>query len=379
MKTAGEILKDLIADLIAATNKITYFGKDGVARGMLHAVAHALSELWNSLYQTKRKIFVETAEGADLDLIATRHGLTRRTATKASVVLIFNGLDDTVIPANTIVRSNLSSEQFETKAAITLGDQNPSIERPVTANTLADIVIAESINTGSKTQVNVKELTQLQVPIAGVSVTNLVPSKGGLDAEADDQLRSRIMSRIAILNQGTQAFYEALAQEAEATVFRAKAAYSPNDLGVKLYLIKDSFGTYTGPELTAIASAVYDKARALSPVTCENASIKSVEILFSYERNSAVTQATIFSSIASSIANYIESVFDFAAKVEYQQILNIIIDTPGVTKLYVNTLKVNGMQDDVLCSTYQVPRFTLLGINDGTGLQNIIFQENVIY
>jgi len=379
MKTAGEILKDLIADVIAATNRITYFGKDGVVRAILHAVAYALSELWGSLYQTKRKIFVETAEGTDLDLIATRHGLTRRGVTKASVILLFNGPGTTIIPQGTVVKSNLSGEEYTTDEAITLGDNNGSIERPIKANTLVDIVIAESVNSGSSVQVEVKELPQLGTPIAGVTVTNLVPSKGGSDAETDDQLRTRIMNYIAILNQGTQAFYEALAQEAEPTIFRAKAAYSPNDLGVKIYLIKNSYATYSGPELTAIEEYVYDNARALSPITCVNASIKGIEVSFQYERNSAITQATIFSSIASSIANYIEGLFDFAATIEFQKILNIIIDTPGVTKLYLNTFKVNNQQEDVLCSSYQVPRFTLLSINDGSGLEEIIYQENVTY
>jgi uncharacterized phage protein gp47/JayE len=377
LKTPGTLLKDLIANVIANTNAISYFGKDGVVRAILNAIAIEISELWNDLYQTTRSIFVDTSSGTKLDELAARNGLTRLGATKSSVVLIFNGPATTVIPSETIVKSNITGQQYKTVGSITLGAINPNIQRPIWDNSIGDAVVAESLDTGSKTQVGVEELTQLQSPISGVTLSNIIPSIGGLDAETDEQLRYRIKNRISLLNQGTQQFYETLCKEVEPTVFNAFAMFNPLSLGTKIYLIKNSFAPYLQAELDAIATYVYDRQRALSPVLCVNAGIKSVEVRFEYTRDEDITQATIFSSIAQKIADLVESNYDFGAVIKYQDILNIVIDTDGVDELVINTLLVNNHQANVVCTSLEVPRFTYLKINDGTELPIIINQKYV--
>lgn len=366
MKTAREILKDLIADMIAAQSHVTYFGKDGVVRAMFHAVANTMSDIWNDLYQTKRQIFVDTSEGADLVSLGSRRGITKKAATKSSVVLVFNGPEGTIIQKDTVVKSAITQVQYKTKNGITLGTNNTSLERPVLSQSLADIVTAESVNAGGSSEVGVRELTQLETPIADVTVTNLTPSVRGLDAETDDEYRGRIKDYVGLLNQGTQLFYEILAKEAESTVLKAKAVYDPLKAGTKIYLIKNSLASYTAGELTTIAALIYAEQRACSPVTCANITYKAIEVTFSYERDSDYTQNSIFSSIAQTISDYVVARFDLAAKLEYQDILNIIIDTPGVEKLLLDTLLVNGKKKDVICGSLEVPKFSLLTINDGS-------------
>lgn len=375
MKTPGQILKDMIADIISATDKVTYFGKDGVIRSMLHAVSYATSELWNDLYQTKRSIFVETATGADLDTIAARNGITRLGPSKSSVALILNGPTDVEVPAGTVVKSNLTGVLYETKSTIILRTNNPTIQRPIWSRSIGDVVIAESLEEGSISRVDTGELTQFQAPIAGVTVKNQVASIGGLDAETDEQLRERIINRISLLNQGTQFFYETLVKEIEPSVYKTFATFNPLNMGSKLYLIKNSFAVYTQLELDAIAADVYEKQRALSPVTCHNAGILSVEVTFEYFRNPDITQATIFSNIAQGIADLVDSNFRFGSVIRFQEILNIVIDTDGVDELKLNTLLVNNSQGNIVCSSIQVPRFTYLAINDGTQLAIIIEQQ----
>lgn len=366
MKTAKEILKDLTADMIAATEKVTYFGKDGVIRAMFHALANTLSDIWNDLYQTRRKIFVDTSEGDDLDLLGSRRGITRKTASKSSVVLLINGPAGTIIPSNTIVKSAVSQVQYKTLNGITLGTRNPNLLRPVESEILGDIVLAESLTTGSTSAVGVRELTQFETPIPDVTVTNLTPSVGGLDEETDEEYRARIKDYVALLNQGTQLFYETLAKETEPTVLKAKALYDPLKGGTKLYLVKNSFAEYSSGELTAIASSIYNGQRACSPVTCYNVTYLPITVSFTYERDSDYTQDSIYTAIAEGISEYVVSKFGFAAELEYQDILNIIIDTPGVEKLNLNSLTVNGKKKDIVCGSLEVPRFAVLSMNDET-------------
>ena len=139
-KTKAQILQDIVGDVIAETDQITYFGKDGVARGLLNAVSNTLVEAWTDIFQTKRGLHITTSAGNDLDLLAARWGLTRLTTRKSSVVLLLNGTATTVIPANTIIVSSInSSVQYQTLKAITLGATNPDIQRPVSAESIGDI------------------------------------------------------------------------------------------------------------------------------------------------------------------------------------------------------------------------------------------------
>jgi len=365
MKTPNEILKDLSADFIAGQSKVTFLGLESVARGILSAVKNVLFELWNDLFQQKRKMFLDTSQGSDLVALGAKLGLTINGASKSSNILLFNGPTGTVIVSGTAVKSIISGEQVVTTEEIILGKSNLLVG-DVISNSIGNAVLAESSNTGKNTKVGVNELTQLVVPISGVTVTNLVPSVGGEDAESDEVFRERIKNYIKVLNQGTKGFYSALAKTAESSINKVLVKSDPVNMGVKLYLLKNSFAQYTNTELLAIAASVYDNQRACSNVKCLNVSIKSISVVFDYEGDGTTSQDTAFSLAASGIANYIESKVDFAATIIYNDILNIILDTTGIKKLDLRSLLVNNYQADILCTEIEVPRFTYFKITDTT-------------
>lgn len=363
-KTKAQILQDMVSDVIAETDQITYFGKDGVARGLLNAVSNTLVEAWTDIFQTKRGLHITTSAGNDLDLLAARWGLTRLTTRKSSVVLLLNGTATTVIPANTIIVSSInSSVQYQTLKAITLGATNPDIQRPVSAESIGDIVLAESLTAGSKTKVNSQELTRLLVPITGVTVTNIAPSRGGADAESDDELRARILSQIDLLAQGTQAFYEAITKDADVTILHSIAAKNDNN-GVDIYLIKNSLMDYTQIELDIITAAVYDRQRAFQIVTCKNATKKSIEISGVFFLKLGYTQTAVFSNVVSKVADYISSIFGFAAEVNYNNLIAEILKADGIAGLDLSKFKLNGAQVNVQCLFNEVPVFTYLKFAD---------------
>lgn len=371
IKTQPQILQDMSADFLANQSKVTYLGPDGVARAILASVSNISAEIWNDLIQSIRKAFVETAEGADLDTLGNRMGLARGSASKSSVPVLINGPTGTVISTGTIIKSNISGVQYQTKSDITLGTNNPSLVRPLSSSILGDVVTAESIDTGSKTSVNVNELTQLQTPITGVTVTNLVPSSGGVDAEDDVQYRIRILNQIAILNQGTKKFYQALAQAADNTVYSSRAIFDPTNLGTKIYLVKNSFASYNSGELVTIQNYIYDNQRALSPVTCLNATKRGIDIYVPFTRDPKVLFSTILSNMASQIANYIQDIFDFGAKIVYDEVLDIVLNINGILNVDTTKFTMNLGQEDVVCDALEVPKFTSLNITDGDQTQNV--------
>lgn len=376
MKQAGEILRDLIADMIANNEDVTYFGNEGVLRGIFHAIAYTAADIWNDLYQTKRNIFVDTAEGDNLDLLGERRGISRRSASKSSLPVVINGPEDTVIPAGTVIKSALSNVRYQTLSELTLGQRNPDLLRPVWEITLGDVVMCESIESGKSTRVKVNELTVFETPIADVTCNNLVPSTGGDDEEDDTYYRQRIKDYLSLLNHGTQLYYETVAKEVEETVLLTKAVYDPATGGTKIYLVKNSLADYSSAELTSIASSIYDEQRACLPVTCVNASRKAIEIAFTYERGD-VSAAEVYKTIAQAISDYTADNFGFNATIEFQEILNLIIDTDGVKRLSLQSLLINNAQADVTTGDFEVPVFVYLSANDGTEIETTIEQRYI--
>jgi len=360
MKNQKEILSDLSTDSIAAQDKITWFGKDGAFRGLLSAISFMLSELWNDIYQIKRKIQETTATGTDLEILAERKGITRSGATKSAAILLINGIAGTVIPKDTVIVSSVSGEKYLTVNTITLGGQNPSIERPINSNSIGDIVIAESANTGSKTAVGIKELTEFETAIDGVtSVTNLVISTGGQDKQSDEELRELLKEKYDLLNQGTEAFYEALAKSSESTVLLAKAGLN-NTGGISIYLVKSNLSLYSDDELETLSDLIYSRQRAFNSIICTNASRLSIEVNCYLFIKAGVSADTVYSNVASVIADYVAANMDFAGVIKYQGLLNAILDAEGVTGMDLSKFYLNNQQNDLKCTENQVPVFTYL-------------------
>jgi uncharacterized phage protein gp47/JayE len=372
IKTKDQILQDMTGDVISETDLVTYFGKDGAVRGILNAAANALVEAWTDIFQIKRGLFVTTAAGDDLDLLASRWELIRLGANTSSAILLFNGPAETVIPVNTIVVSSVNSSlQYQTLSAITLGAANPNIQRPINAASIGDIVLSESLTTGGNTQVASNELAALLIPITGVTVTNLAPSQGGADAESDEDLRTRILSQIDLLAQGTQAFYEACARAANETVLLSKPLLLSNS-SIIVSLVKNNLSDYTAGDLTAIADYIYANQRALQKITCINASRKSIEISGPIFLQSGYSPITAFANIATKIADYVASVFDFGAAINYNNLITEVMKAEGVIGIDLSGFFVNNARDNVQCGAEEVPVFTYLGILDT--LNNITTQ-----
>lgn len=365
MKTKDDILNELILDTISETDKITYFGKDGAVRGLYSALSHVFVEIWNDVNQTKRQLQIQTATGTDLEQLAEKVGLTRGGATKGTVPLIFNGEADTVIPAGSVVTSIINGAKYQTLNEITLGQRNSSLTRPVYSNAIGDIVLAESLSTGYLQNVGVGEMITLDVPITGVTVTNLVPSTGAVDLESDEELRNRILQKVDILNQGTNAFYESIAKEVRPDVLRAITTYNPTNSGINVYLLKNSLGTYSSAELLQIATDIYPKQRAMHKVTCYNLNLASIEITGNIAIKQGYTLAPVISNIASALSDLINTAkYSFAGIISYYDVYKAVQGSAGVDYVLSDTLLLNSGVADIQLAGLELPKFTYLSIND---------------
>jgi hypothetical protein len=218
----------------------------------------------------------------------------------------------------------------------------------------------------------------LLVSITGnITVTNLAPSFGGLDNETDEELRERIINRASLLNQGTKAFYQSLAQSANDDVLNSVAVYDPQNSGIKIYLLSRSYGQFSDNELINIANSIYANQRALQPVKCLNADILSLEFSVYLELLSGYSIDEIQSQIAVLIANLLEpKLKEFATTIEYYPIYAEIIKIEGIKR--ITTFLLNNKTVDVKCGLTQVPKFSILTVNTVLSEKTAVFEYNFI-
>ncbi|WP_299594344.1 baseplate J/gp47 family protein [uncultured Microbulbifer sp.] len=152
--------------------------------------------------------FVKTATGTFLEWHAWAVNLVRKAAVKAQGQLQFSRTDTSValqIPMGTVVRStpiNGVTYRLVTTADALMAPGESSVVVPVTAQA-----------SGAAHNLGAGYYILLDVPIAGVTVTNLsdwllVP---GANEETDDELRLRIRNQYSAINQWhTDAVYRAI-------------------------------------------------------------------------------------------------------------------------------------------------------------------------
>lgn len=147
----------------------------------IDVMAENENDLWEKLETQYYSVYVQSSSGVQLDRIGAYSGLTRRAAVKASVSLLFEGTNTTVIPVGFAVQT-ANGIVFNTteEVTITLGE--------ATANAEANLAGIGGI-------VSENSIVEIVNPLAGVdTVNNPLPSFGGLPIESDLDFRARILS-----------------------------------------------------------------------------------------------------------------------------------------------------------------------------------------
>ena len=362
IKDQDTILSEMISDTAVESEKIRYYGLAGVVRGLFSAISRVASEFYYNLNKTKRTLFEQTATGEDLDWLGEKKGLTRGGVTKSSVVITFSGPSTTIIPTGTILLAEDDLE-FTTKNEITLGTQNPSIQRPLKNILLGDVAIAECSTEGTIGNIGIKKIISLKTPITGVTVTNYVPATGGAEEESDDVFRKRIINQINLLNQGTHSFYEQCAKEADSTVLCATTKYNVINSSIELYVVKNSLAEYLEAELNAIGEYVAEKHRAMMGINVYNGDTKGIEIE-AYFRLISGDFDEIYSEAAAKLSGLIDpGLVGFGAKIRFHEIYSILFNISGI-ELQTNSVLMNGGISDIVCGEKEIPRLIRLSLYD---------------
>ncbi len=143
-------------------------------------LAGAVHGLYGFIEYINKQCFFDTAEDQYLDRWASIFGVKRKAATKASGTIKFSYSDEQVtVPSGTILQSE-DSVRYKTTSAV---DED-------------GVASIEAIEAGADGNQTAGDILSLASPIAGVlSEATIVGLAGGADAEDDESLRARLLSR----------------------------------------------------------------------------------------------------------------------------------------------------------------------------------------
>lgn len=346
MKNRTEISKKIISETVANQNEVTIFEPKTVTRGLTESFSGVVAELWNDFSQAIRSVYLNTSSGDKLDRLLGERNVTRKGAVKAGVLIRFKGTAGTVIPAGTICTNPSTGIGYATKNQITLGTKNPELNIS-SVNNLEDPSIADTVWTecqvaGSigNSQVN----TIVGKPaITGVSsCSNPSPAQGGGDIETDPIFRERGRNYISILNQGTEAAFEAWAKDVDPRVLRIKAVKNGIYGAVKVVLVNESGSSFKPEELNIIASGIAKRQRAYTKTVCTNIAFSLLSVKLRLKLKSGYILNDVYVRIADALAAYFNwKNWEFGGLISIDDVFRICIDVIGVEDIELNTFYIN--------------------------------------
>ncbi len=179
-----------LIDRIAADIESRLPGADArLRRSLLAALARAQAAAAHGLHGhldwLAKQLMPDTAETAHLERWASIWGVSRKPATPAAGTVTFTGVDGATIPAGTTL-ARADGAEYTTDVAATIAGGTASVS--VTAS-----LPGVAGNAAAGTQL------ALTAPVAGVQGQAAVDAPGiagGADAEADADLRARLLARI---------------------------------------------------------------------------------------------------------------------------------------------------------------------------------------
>jgi uncharacterized phage protein gp47/JayE len=369
----NEIEQKMIRDIGTGTSDITDFNLSSIIRAIIRGIAWVGEALWYSLNRLKRQMFLATATETDLDALGAERGLTRGAANSAGVVINFRdttGASGSVIPIGTTIRS-IEGIVYETQYEVTIGAANPILGGSTYAPAYQNSTYAVAISTGSNTNVPALSITEITSTVpANIVCVNPYPAQYGRDEETDDEFRYRIAHNIDILDQGTQAAYEAQAQ-AEPTagigdnILRTKAVRIGAHQ-VKVYIVTKDAAGLSGPDLLTLAAYLADHQSITTSVVCENIVFTPVTVSATISLEGATTLTEAYVAIADKLANYIDwENWDWGGDVDDTALLSVMRQADGVADIILSSFSPS---DNVEVGNNSLPRLINLTIIDAGGV-----------
>ncbi len=267
--TAEEIYEQMV-DLFQEETGLTLSGGGDMAV-RLYAVASQIYGLYVQADWVNRQCFPQTAVEDYLDLHAQLRGLTRREATAAEGVIRFE-IDaaadaDLVIDAGTVCMT-AAGVRFETTEEGTLASGKTAVDLP-----------ARAVEPGAAGNVAAGAIRAMAVAPVGISrCTNPAGFSGGLDAEDDETLRTRVLETFRRMPNGANAAYYEQEAMSFSQVAAAVAVPRPRGVGTVDVVVSTPAGVPDGELLEELQQYFEQRREIAVEVQVRAPEVKNVPV-----------------------------------------------------------------------------------------------------
>lgn len=182
--TLPELIARVETDLLSRLQIVSTVLRRAMVRIVARVFAGAVHALHGHLEWASRQILVSTADAEFMDLHGAELGLSRKVATFAAGPVTFTGTNGTSVPVGTRLLRQDGVEYQTTATGV------------IASGTLTLAVVALVAGATGNTEAAV--VLSMITSIAGVNNVTTVAAGGiinGVDAEADDDYRARILAR----------------------------------------------------------------------------------------------------------------------------------------------------------------------------------------
>ena len=352
MQLSLQTFTSLVQNMAAAVQSSSTQLLDLTVGSTLRAVleANASLALWMQwlILQVLQMTRAATSVGTDLDSWMADMSLSRLPAVPAVGSVTFSRYTATassLVPVGVLVRTGDGTLTFTVTADITNSVWSVQLNGYTFSPGVSSITVPIAAQTaGSAGNVLANTISMIATAIPGVDlVTNLAATLDGLDPEADGALRSRFQNYLQSRSRATtSAVGYAISSIQQGLDFAIAENMSPSGaawIGSFVVTVDDGSG-YPPPSLLSTVYTSIDAVRPIGSIfSVQPPNVVQANVSLTLSVGSGSTSATVASTVASAITDYINSL-TIGAVLPLTRLAQVAYDASGavnnVTQLQVN-------------------------------------------
>lgn len=308
---------------------------------------------------------LSTSTGADVDSFVADYGLTRLPPTFAEGPVTLSTLtpapQQLLIPVGTIVQSQGGAVQYQLIADTDNPDYSAAFDAYlIRAGDSSATATAKALLSGASQNVQAGILTQLAQGGTGIAiVTNASPIQNGKDAETDEQLRQRFVQYLASLSEATKAAIlyaiNSVQQGLDVNLLdntNPAGAFQP---GFFTAVVEDGSGSLPSDLRLELINAI-DLVRAFTiefDVVAPEVVNPTAALVVRIAPGS--NPATVLQNVKTALLDYVNGLTIGAILYVYR-LVQVAEDTDGVIAVKPGTVFIDGEEEDLVTTNFQVVR-----------------------
>lgn len=334
MTTQDDIITRINTRLTNEANKT----EGGFSQDIIGSVAYELANIYDTeLDAIADKCFVATANGEDLDRVASDYGIERKQSKKAIVNLEITGTEGAIVNQN--VKATYNNLVYTVTELAQIG------------STGKVTVKAQCETEGSIGNVSANTITHFVMSYAGLTaVNNPAPAYDGFDTEDDDTFRARVMlylSEDAV--NCNEAQYKLWALEVAGVKSAVvKSADALNKGKVRIY-ISSTTGTVSA-ELRQAVKDYIDARQFINATVVVNALTNvDIDVTATVTLDTGYSTSTVTTEFTELLTEYLEGI---TGTVSYLRVSDLLFGCSGVTD--VSVFKLNNAESSIALTDTEI-------------------------